>query len=123
MVRGRREGRGDSKAFFLRLRDRGVNRVRLGTRGEYEGGEWSLRVKGQAKGVLRRDRSRTNVASSTGEGEEARQGGSLFGSATDLVFGLGGDGSGNNMSELGGVCGGEGVVGSEEAGDGVLESV
>ena len=45
VVGGGRVDRGDSSPFFLRLRERGVDRVRLGARWEDEGGEWGLRVK------------------------------------------------------------------------------
>ena len=115
--------RDDSSPFFLRLRERGVNRVRLGTRREYKGRERGLWIKGQAESVVRRDRSRVNVTGSTGEGEEARQRASLLGSAANLSFSCRGGSSRNNMSKLGGSWVGEGVVRGEKAGDGVLEGV
>ena len=113
----------DSSPFFLRLRERGVNRVRLGTRREHEGRERGLGVKGQAKSVVWQDRSGVDVAGGTGESEEARQRASLFSSVADGAFGFSGGGSRNDVGKLGGIWGGEGVVGGEEAGDGVLEGV
>ena len=59
-----------------------------------------------------------NVTGSTGEGEEARQRASLFSSTADFAFGVRGGGSGNNMSELGGTWGDEGVVGVKRPGIG-----
>ena len=64
-----------------------------------------------------------DVASSAGEGEEARQRASLFSSAADFSLSIWGGGSRNNMSKLGGSWIGEGVVGGEKAGDRVLEGV
>ena len=115
--------RDDSSPFFLRLRDRGVNRVRLGTRREYKRRERGFWIEGQAESVVRRDRSRVNVTGSTGEGEEARQRASLLSSTTNLSFSCRGGGSRNNMSKLGGSWVGEGVVRGEKAGDRVLEGV
>ena len=115
--------RGDSSPFFLRLRERGVDRVRLGTRWEYEGRERGLWVKGQAKRVVWRDRSGVDVTGSAGESEEARQRASLFSSVADGTFGFSGGGSRNNVGELGGTWGGEGIVGGEKAGDRVLKGV
>jgi len=115
--------RGDSSPFFLRLRERGVDRVRLGTGWEYEGGEWGLRVKRQAKSVFWRGGGRVDVAGDAGESEEARQRASLFSSVTDGTFGFSGGGSGNEVGKLGGTLGGEGVVGGEETGNGVLKGV
>ena len=117
MVGGRGVDRADSSPFFLRLRERGINRVRLGARREYKRGEQGLRVKGQAESVVWQDRSGVDVAGGTGESEEARQRASLFSSATDFAFCCGGGGSRNNVSKLRGVWGGE------EAGNRVLESV
>ena len=114
---------GDSSPFFLRLREWGVDRVRLGARWEHEGGERGFWVKGQAKSVVWRDRSGVDVAGGAGESEEARQRASLFSSVADGAFGFSGGGSGNIVGELGRIWGGEGVVGGEEAGDGVLEGV
>ena len=73
----------------------------------YERGERGLWVKGQAKGVVWRDSGRVDITDGAGEGEEARQRASLFSSAADFTFGVGGGGSENNMSELGGTWGGE----------------
>jgi hypothetical protein len=123
VVGGGRVDRGDSSPFFLRLRERGVDRVRLGTRWEYKGGERGLRIKSQAKSVFWRDRSRVDVTGGAGEGEEARQRASLFSSVTDGAFGFSGGGPGNNVGKLGGIWRGEGVVGGEEAGDGILKGV
>ena len=123
MVGGRGVDRDDSSLFFLRLRERGVNRVRLGTRQEYKRGEQGLWVKGQAESVVWRDRSRVDVTGSTGEGEEVQQRASLLSSMTDFSFSCRRGGSRNNMSKLGGSWIGEGVVGGEKAGDRVLEGV
>jgi hypothetical protein len=106
--------RGDPSAFFFRLRERGVDRVRLGAGWEDERGERGLWVKGQAKSIFWRDRGRVDVTGDAGEGEEARQRASLFRSATDFALGCRGGGSRNNVSKLGGSWGvgsGEGVVG------------
>ena len=51
-----------------------------------------------------------NITDGAGEGEEARQRASLFGSATDFTFGFSRGGSGNNMSKLWGIWSGEGVI-------------
>ena len=115
--------RDDSSPFFLRLRERGVNRVRLGARREYKRRERGFGIKGQAESVVRRDRSRVDVAGGAGEGEEARQRASLFGGAADFFLGVWGSSSGNNVSKLGESWVSEGVVGGEKAGDGVLEGV
>ena len=115
--------RDDSSPFFLRLRERGVNRVRLGTRREYKRRERGFWIEGQAESVVRRDRGRVDVTGSTGEGEEARQRASLFSSATNLSFSCRRGSSGNNVSKLGGPWVDEGVVRGEKAGDGVLEGV
>ena len=123
MVGGRGVDRDDSSPFFLRLREWGVSRVRLGTRREYKRRERGFWIKGQAESVVRRDRSRVDVTGSTGEGEEARQRASLFGSTADFSLGSWGGGSRNNMSKLGGSWVGEGVVRGEKAGDRVLEGV
>ena len=64
-----------------------------------------------------------NVTGSAGEGKEARQRASLFGSTADFSLGIWGGGSRNNMSKLGGSWVGEGVVGCEETGDRVLEGI
>ena len=117
MVGGGRVDRGDSSPFFLRLRERGVNQVRLGTRREHEGRERGLGVKGQAKSVVWQDRSGVDVAGGTGESEEARQRASLFSSVANGAFGFSRGGSRNNVSKLGGIWGGE------EAGNGVLKGV
>ena len=123
MVGGGRVDRGDSSPFFLRLRERGVDRVRLGTRWEYKSRERGLRVKGQAKSVFWRDRGGVDVAGGAGESEEARQRASLFSSVAGGAFGFSRGGSGNNVSKLGGSWIGEGVVGGEKAGDRVLEGI
>ena len=115
--------RGDSSPFFLRLRERSVDRVRLGARWEYKRRERGFWVKGQAKSIVWRDRGGVDVAGGAGESEEARQRASLFSSVADGAFGFSGGGSGNNVGELGRIWGGEGVVGGEEAGDGVLKGV
>ena len=64
-----------------------------------------------------------NVASGAGEGKEARQRASLFGSTADFSLGVWGGGSRNNMSKLGGVWIGEGVARGEESRDRILEGV
>ena len=64
-----------------------------------------------------------DVTGGTGEGEKMQQRASLFSSVADLSFSVREGSSRNNMSELGGTWGGEGVVGGEEAEDRVLEGV
>ena len=123
MVGGGRVDRDDSSPFFLRLRERGVNRVRLGTRREYKRRERGFWVKGQAKSVVWRDRGRVDVADGAGESEEAQQRASLFSSVADGAFGFSRGGSGNDVGELGGIWGGERVVGGEEARDRILKGV
>ena len=91
--------------------------------GEYKGGEWSLRVKGQAKGVFWGDRGGVNIASNTGEGEEVRQRAFLLSSVADFAFSFRKGGSENNMSKLGGAWSSEGVVEGQEARDRILEGV
>ena len=64
-----------------------------------------------------------DIAGSAGESEEAQQRASLFSSIADGIFGFSEGGSGNNVGELGGIWEGEGVIGGEEAGNGVLKGV
>ena len=123
MVRGGQAVREDNSLFFLRLRGWGVSWVRLGMGGEYEGGEWGLQVEGQAEGIFWGDRGGVNVASNTEESEEARQRASLFSSVVDFAFSFRGGGSENHMSKLRGIWGDEGVIGGQEAGNGILEDV
>ena len=108
---------GDSSPFFLRLREWGVDQVRLGTRWEYKRRERGFWIKSQAKSVVWRDRGGVDVAGGAGESEEARQRASLFSSVADGAFGFSGGGSRNNVGKLRRIWGGE------EAGDGVLEGV
>ena len=123
VVGGGQVDRGNSSPFFLRLRERGVDRVRLGVRQEYKRRERGFWVKGQAKSVVWRDRSGVDVAGGAGEGEEARQRASLLGSTADFSLSIWGGGSGNNMSELGGFWVSEGVAGGEETRNGVLKGI
>ena len=92
----------------------GVQEGRAGSLGQRSNQEHCL--------VRQRQGERT-VTGSTGEGKEAQQRAFSFSSTADFAFGVRGGGSGNNMSELGGTWGGEGVVGGEEAGDRILEGV
>ena len=64
-----------------------------------------------------------DVAGGAGESEKARQRASLFSSVADGTFGFSRGGSRNNVGELGGIWGGEGIVGGVKARDRVLKGV